>query len=78
MPAYATRVRLAEVTGVSAHYLGLIERGAAYPSGDLLERLIAVLEIGTTTAGALWEELARYQLDPVVGSHVQVTHRRPK
>jgi transcriptional regulator with XRE-family HTH domain len=40
-----TQEKLAEIVGISTHYLAMLETGRNFPTSDTLERLAAALEI---------------------------------
>lgn len=78
LPALTNRAHTARLLGISSEHLLHIEQGIAWPSGELMEKLIELLEMPPFEAVRLWEALAVHQLDPVTGSWVRVAARRKK
>ena len=78
MPHLANRSACARILWVTPEHLARIEAGECYPSGDLLEKLVSLLELPSDVSAALWVELAVHQLDPTTGRHVHLRARKGK
>jgi len=78
LPHYAVRRTLAEDLGITIVHLAAVEDGAAYPSGQLLEKWLSLLEFSKQTSAQLWKQLALHQLDLTVARHVTVAARRSR
>lgn len=78
IPHLQNKTAFSALLDVTVVHVANVEEGRAFPSGDLLEKWLPYLEFSPAMEARLWEELARHQLDPVVGSKVKVTARRPK
>jgi transcriptional regulator with XRE-family HTH domain len=67
-----TMKALADACGISLEHMRRIELGYAYPSGDLLEKIVGILGMNAEMSSQAWLLLAQRQLDPETQKHVSV------
>lgn len=65
-----SKADLAAKIGISREFVRRIELGESYPSGDLLEQIIAATGMPEQDANHCWEILARHQLDSATQGRV--------
>ena len=72
-PRYRQTMKaLADAVGISLEHMRRIELSYAFPSGDLLEKIIETLSMGSVAQSQAWLLLAERQLDTATAKHVTI------